>query len=86
MLDSSTITLPDSLQEEYAGCGGSYDGGVSAMKLQTEMDLRFGAVSHVTIEPGRSPDAATSRQYARRGRGSLRITDLGFSTPPSLPR
>jgi hypothetical protein len=78
VLDSSTITLPDSLQEEYAGCGGSYDGGVSALKLQTEMDLRFGAVSHVTIEPGRSPDAATSRQHARRGRGSLRITDLGY--------
>jgi hypothetical protein len=78
VLDSSTITLPDSLQEEYAGCGGSYGGGASAMKLQTELDLRSGAVSHVTIESGRSPDGATSRQNARRGRGSLRITDLGY--------
>jgi DDE family transposase len=78
VLDSSTITLPDSLKEESPGCGGSYGGGAAAMKLQTELDLRGGAVTHVEIEPGRSPDAATSRQDARRGAGSLRITDLGY--------
>jgi hypothetical protein len=32
----------------------------------------------VEIEPGRSPDSATSRQDVRRGKGSLRITDLGY--------
>jgi hypothetical protein len=78
VLDSSTITLPGIMQEEYPGCGGSYGGGASAMKLQTELDLRSGAVSHLEIEPGRSPDGATSRQTVRRGRGSLRITDLGY--------
>lgn len=78
VLDSSTITLPDSMKEESPGCGGSYGGGAAAMKLQTEWDLRSGAVTHVEIEPGRSPDGATSRQEARRGRGSLRITDLGY--------
>jgi hypothetical protein len=78
VLDSSTITLPNELEEEYPGCGGSYGGGASALKLQTELDLRSGAVAHVEIEPGRSPDGATSRQNARRGKGSLRITDLGY--------
>jgi hypothetical protein len=78
MLDSSTIVLPDSQQEEYPGCGGSHGGGAAALKLQTEWDLRSGAVTHVAIEPGRSPDSATSRQGARRGKGSLRITDLGY--------
>jgi hypothetical protein len=78
VLDSSTITLPDSLQEESPGCGGSHGGGAAALKLQTEWDLRSGAVTHVEIEPGRSPDAATCRQQARRGKGSLRITDLGY--------
>jgi Transposase DDE domain len=48
------------------------------MKLQTEWDLRSGAVTHVEIEPGRSPDGATCRQDVRRGAGSLRITDLGY--------
>ena len=78
LLDSSTITLPDSEKDEFPGCGGSYGGGAAAMKLQTEWDLRSGAITHVEIEPGRSPDAATCRQNARRGPGSLRITDLGY--------
>ena len=78
VLDSTTITLPDDLKEEFAGCGGSHGSGAAALKLQAEWDLRSGAVTHVEIEPGRSPDAATSRQDARRGAGSLRITDLGY--------
>ena len=82
VLDSTTITLPDSMREEFAGCGGRYGSGAAAMKLQTEWDLRGGAVTHVEIEPGRSPDAATSRQDARRGPGSLRITDLGYFNVP----
>jgi hypothetical protein len=78
VIDSSTITLPDPLQERFRGCGGSYGGGAAAMKLQTELDLRSGALTHVEIEPGRSPDGATSRQNVRRGTGSLRISDLGY--------
>jgi Transposase DDE domain len=78
LLDSSTIPLPDELQEQFRGCGGSYGGGAAAMKLQTELDLRSGALTHVEIEPGRSPDAATSRQQVRHGLGSLRISDLGY--------
>jgi hypothetical protein len=78
LLDSSTITLPDEMQEQFRGCGGSYGSGAAAMKLQTEFDLRSGALSHVQIEAGRSPDGATDRQQARRGKGSLRISDLGY--------
>jgi hypothetical protein len=76
--DSSTIVLPDDLKEEYPGCGGSYGGGKAALKLQTEWDLRGGALTFLQIEEGRSPDGATTRQQARRGRGSLRIADLGY--------
>jgi hypothetical protein len=78
ILDSSTITLPDERQEEYPGCGGSHGSGASALKLQTELDLRSGAITHIEIETGRSTDGASSRQKARRGKGSLRITDLGY--------
>ena len=78
MLDSSSISLPDEMQEQFRGCGGSYDSGASALKLQTEWDLRSSALAHVEIEPGRSPDGATSRQAARHGKGSLRIADLGY--------
>lgn len=78
ILDSSTITLPDDMQEQFRGCGGSYGGGAAALKLQTELELRSGALSSVTIEPGRSPDGASARQQAERPAGSLRITDLGY--------
>jgi hypothetical protein len=78
VLDSSTITLPDELQEQFRGCGGSYNSGKAALKLQTELDLRSGALEHIEIESGRSADGASSRQHVRRGPGSLRITDLGY--------
>lgn len=78
ILDSSTITLPDEMEERFRGCGGSYGGGAAAMKLQTEFDLRSGALRHVEIEAGRSPDGATSRQETRHGKGALRIADLGY--------
>jgi hypothetical protein len=78
LLDSSTIALPDCQRAEYPGCGGSYGGGAAALKLQTELDLSSGAVTHVEVEAGRTPDAKSGRQVARRGPGSLRVTDLGY--------
>jgi Transposase DDE domain len=78
ILDSSIITLPEDKKDCYRGCGGKHEGGEAAMKLQVELDLRSGALTHVQLEPGRSPDGATSRQQARRGKGSLRIADLGY--------
>ena len=78
LLDSSTIALPDGQRDEFPGCGGTYGGGAAALKLQTELDLRRGALTHVAVEPGKSPDGASSRQQARRGPGSLRVTDLGY--------
>jgi hypothetical protein len=78
ILDSSTITLPDDLQDRFRGCGGKNGSGAAALKLQTELDLRSGALAHVAIEAGRASDGGTSRQQARQGRGSLRIADLGY--------
>ena len=77
ILDGSSVQLPDSMQEEFAGCGGSYDSGKAALKLQTALELRSGAIS-VEIEQGRSPDGASPRQHERIGPGALRITDLGY--------
>jgi hypothetical protein len=82
ILDSSTITLPDDQQEEFTGCGGSYHGGKAALKLQVELDLRSGSLAHVELEPGKSPDSATTRQETSHGPGSLRITDLGYFNVP----
>jgi len=84
IIDSTTITLPDSQKEKFEGCGGSYSAGQSALKLQTELDLRSGALSHVEIERGKSPDGATCRQHVRRGKNSLRISDLGYFNVPAF--
>jgi Transposase DDE domain len=78
LLDSTVIGLPDSEHERFAGCGGRSGSGLAAVKLQTELDLRSGAVTHVEIEPGRSADSSTPRQHVRRAEGTLRITDLGY--------
>jgi hypothetical protein len=78
LLDSTVIALPDSQAERFPGCGGSHDAARAAMKLQTELDLRTGALSHVEIESGRSADNATQRQHVRRAKGTLRIADLGY--------
>lgn len=77
LLDSSTIRLPDSEQERFPGCGGSHGSGKAALKLQTELDLRSGALT-ITLEPGRCSDGGTSRQHVARPKGSLRISDLGY--------
>ena len=82
VLDSTTATLPDGMKESFPGCGGSHNSGAAALKLQVELDLRSGALSHIQIEAGRSPDSATSRQQAVYPAGSLRITDLGYFNVP----
>jgi hypothetical protein len=78
ILDATVIGLPDRERERFSGCGGRGACGHAAMKLQTELDLRTGAVTHVELEPGRSSDATTVRQQVRRSPGALRITDLGY--------
>ena len=78
ILDSTTVTLPDSMESQFRGCGGNYSGGKAALKIQLELDLRNGALSHTELEPGRSPDSGTSRQKAKHPKGSLRIADLGY--------
>jgi hypothetical protein len=78
LLDSTTINLPDGQRDRFPGCGGRCGFGRAAVKLQTELDLRTGALAHVGIEPGRSADGGTSRQHVRRPPGTLRVTDLGY--------
>jgi hypothetical protein len=78
LIDSSVIALPVSQADRYRG-GGVKGGHVkSALKLQTELNLKSGQIQGIQIEPGRQPDQATDRQHVRPQKGSLRITDLGY--------
>ncbi len=78
VIDASSISLPDSQQDRFKGRGGSHGYGKSALKLQTELDLKRGGLACVDIEQGSDADVACARQTVARPTGSLRITDLGY--------
>lgn len=78
VIDSTSIELPDSQQEHFTGRGGSYGYGKSAMKLQTELDLKTGGLTCIDIENGSDADVSCARQMVARTKGSLRIADLGY--------
>ncbi len=77
LIDSSSVVLPESQQDRFRGTGGTNGSGKAALKLQTELDLRSGAL-RVDIEQGKNPDGASSRQHIAWTPGSLRIADLGY--------
>ena len=56
LLDSTTIALPDSLQEEYPGCGG--DGPDSSLKVQLVFNWLDGNIEHFIFHAGKTPDQA----------------------------
>ena len=76
--DSSSISLPDSCQERFRGRGGTNGCCKSALKLQTEVELRSGRLTCVDIEQGKDADVASPRQWVKREAGTLRIADLGY--------
>ena len=78
VVDSSSIQLPPGQRQHYPGCGGAHGSGQAAWKLETELDLRSGAVTYAAIGSARQPDKSTPRQHVPRETGSLRITDLGY--------
>ncbi len=75
--DSTTVTLPDELAEQFPGCGGSHGGGKAALKIQVLWDLRHGRLQ-MLLEPGRASDAKSRITELPLPAGSLSILDLGY--------
>ena len=78
LLDSTVISLPPELAEQFPGCGGSYGGGKAAVKMQMQLSLKTGEFNAVSIEAGRDNDMKTPLQRQQLPAGTLRITDLGY--------
>ena len=78
LLDSTVISLPAALAEQFPGCGGSHGGGKAAVKIQMQLSLKTGAFEAVRIEAGRDNDMKTPLQRQRLAAGALRVTDLGY--------
>ena len=76
--DSSSISLPDCEANRYKGRGGSHGSGKSALKLQTEMELRSGRLEMVQVTSGSESDVACDGQFKTLPAGSLRVADLGY--------
>lgn len=78
LLDSTTISLPEELADEYPGCGAVNDKGRAAMKLQVRLSLKTGSLDAVRVEGGRDCDLKTPLQQDVLPENSLRIADLGY--------
>ena len=78
MGDSSSIRLPDEMQSEFPGCGGTEGSCAAALKLQVRWDLKTGALPQVLIEIGKASDAKSPIAHQEPLPGALEIFDLGY--------
>jgi len=76
LTDSSVIPLPDSMAEDYPGCGGN--GPRASMKVQLVFEFLLGNLTQVALRPGREPDQSYRDYIQAIPEGALSITDLGY--------
>jgi Transposase DDE domain len=76
--DSSSIALPDEMQQEFPGCGGTEGSGLAALKIQVRWNLKTGELPLVLIEVGRASDAKSPIAQQEAQAGALEIFDLGY--------
>jgi hypothetical protein len=90
LVDSSTVTLPDTLATIWPGCGGRVATGTqAALKLTVRLDALTGRLDGPELGAGRTQDRATALQHAPVPAGALRIADQGYWSLgcwPSSPR
>ena len=83
--DSTTITLPAALAHEWRGCGGTGKSHNQAgLKVQVQLNLSDGHLTHLDLQAGRAQDRAAPMQTAVLPRGALRLADLGYFAVPTL--
>jgi hypothetical protein len=78
VLDSSTITLPDALHDEWLGSGRRPEQGSAGLKTHVALELRHGLLRGPLLGHARPHDKHSPLQPVQWGQESLRITDLGF--------
>jgi Transposase DDE domain len=83
--DSTTIGLPDVLAPEWPGCGGnSAHNTQAALKVQVQLNLSDGQLTHLDLQAGRAQDKTAPMQTAPLPAGALRLADLGYFSIPTL--
>ncbi len=77
--DSSTIGLPNMLNQVWPGCGGSTAATAqAALKVHVRLDLASGVIDGLDLQAGRAHDSTTLLQMAPLPPGALRLADLGY--------
>ena len=75
--DSTTISLPDDLAEQFRGCGGSHGQVAAALTAQLRLELRTGQLEGPLLQDGRAHDRAVAF-VQRPPDGAVVLRDLGF--------
>src|ERR1700693_4965873 len=76
--DSSSIALPDALEECWRGCGGNQSHTAAGVKLHVRWELKRGRLAGPTLSDGRSSDHASPFNEQEVVPGSLFVEDLGY--------
>jgi hypothetical protein len=76
--DSTSISLPDELKDQFAGRGGTGDCCQAALKLQVRWNLKTGELPQVLIEDGKASDVKSPIAHQPPQAGSMEIFDLGY--------
>lgn len=79
LVDSSRVTLPDSLSEIWQGCGGNSESNTqSSVKISVDIDLLTGALDGPILQSGRDHDRQALSKHQELTKGSLVIRDLAY--------
>lgn len=76
--DSSTVRLPDELEQIWEGLGGTNAHGASAIKLHVRLELKEGGLEGPLLSDGRVHDQSEAVQWQELEPGGLKLADLGY--------
>ena len=76
--DSSSITLPDELVEQWRGCGGNQAHTTASVKVHVRWELKRGRLWGPTLTDGRTSDRSSPFNEEDEVPGSLSVEDLGY--------
>jgi hypothetical protein len=82
LVDSTSLSLPETMVAEYPGCGG--DGPSASLKVQLNFEFLYGNLEQIVLRPGNEPDQKFIDQLDWVQPGSLNLRDLGYFSLDNL--
>ncbi len=76
LVDSTSLSLPQTMVTEYPGCGG--DGPSASLKVQLNFEFLYGNLEQIVLRPGNEPDQKFKDHLDWVQPGSLNLSDLGY--------